>query len=146
MPRLFQKSSSNKSKNMYFYCFFRALYSIYTTIPFTKSLEIWSLSNWHSSVSSTKILCQCCSSIRSHIQISPKICVFIAILQHYAAFKPTYRWQRDSKLYMIKSCPMKFFQSKFQVIAASLSGAMFKNGVFAAILQIWAWPRVTLNS
>ena len=135
MLQFYQKPRSTEAKNMYFYCFFTALYSIYTTIPFTKSLEIWSLSNWHSSVSSTKILCQCCSSIRSHIQISPKICVFIAILQHYAAFKPTYRWQRDSKLYMIKSCPMKFFQSKFPVIAASFSRAMFKNGVFAANLQ-----------
>ena len=41
--------------------------------------------------STTKISRQFCGFLRSYIQIRPKIFIFIALLQYYAAYTPSYR-------------------------------------------------------
>ena len=73
-----------------FIAFFTALCSIYTNLPLTKRLEIWFILNCHGSVCSTKILWQCCCFFRSYVQMSPNICIFIALLQYCAAYTPSY--------------------------------------------------------
>ena len=95
-------------------------------LTLTKRLKIWFLPNCRSFVCSTKILRQCCSFIKSHVQLSPKICIFIAVLQHYAVYKPIYHCPRDLKFGLYQIDISLCVQVKFHVNAACLLEAMFK--------------------
>ena len=133
MLQFYQKPRSAESKNMYFYCCFTALCSIQTNLPLPKRLEIWFIPNWHKSVCSSKISRQCCMFIRSHVQISPKIWVFIAFFTALRSIYTNLPLTKRFKILYAYNLPLEVFSIQISSQCCKFIGS------YAQKREQWWW-------